>query len=49
MMILISINYNMRLSLPEIKQARLLLDDFIIARGDQENIQLGKGSFADVY
>jgi len=27
----------------------LLLDDFIIARGDQENIQLGKGSFADVY
>lgn len=39
----------MRLSLPEIRQVRLLLDDFIIARGDHENIQLGRGSFAEVY
>jgi len=26
----------------------LLLDDFIFARGDQENVSLGKGSFAVV-
>lgn len=39
----------MSFSLPKINQVKLSLDDFIINRDENDNIQLGKGSFADVY
>ena len=39
----------MNFDLPKIKTEKLRLDDFIINRDTNDDIQLGKGSFADVY
>lgn len=39
----------MNFDLPKIETEKLRLDDFIIDGSNNNDIQLGKGSFADVY
>lgn len=39
----------MLLDMPKIKTENVRLDDFTVNHDEGDNIQLGKGSFADVY